>query len=208
MAFTGGTEDESAIRSALKHYPLPARINGEPAEQKDFLETAVYIEEWNGVRIGVYRNNRPTVNGLFKDLNFHGIVVWAAKLPKVKGIRSNWDTQADVLDCPHLELTLPARRVVVENPFMSEFRQACQTAIYRAMSLQEPPVDVSKSVQDAAAAVGISLPDASNVLNRWEAQTRHDNPHGRKLVEALEHAIIMDAEISIPDQHTLARAAE
>ena len=208
VTFTGGTQDASTIRLALKHYPLPARINGEPAEQKDFLEAAVYIEEWNGVRIGVYRGNRPSVNGLFKDLNFHGIVVWEAKLPNVKGIRSYWDTQADVLDCPHLELTLPARREVVENPFMSEFRQACRIAIYRAMSLQEPPVDVSKRVQDAAAAVGVSLPDASNILDRWEAQTLRENLNGRKPVEILEHAIIMNAEISIQDQHTLDRAAK
>ena len=208
VAFTGGTEDESAIRSALKHYPLPARINGETAERKDFLETAVYIEEWNGVRIGVYRDNHITIGRSSKALNFHGIVVRDARLPEVKGIRSHWAAQANVLDCPHLELTLPARREVVENPFMSEFRQACQTAIYRAMSLQEPPVDVSKSVQDAAAAIGISLPDASDVLVRWDAQTHHDNPHARKPVEVLEHAIIMNADISIPDQHTLDRAAK
>ena len=209
VAFTGGTRDESAIRSTLKHYPLPARINGEPVEQKDFLEEALYVEEWNGIRIGVYRNNRPIIGRSSRALNFHGIVVRDARLPEVEGIRSHWSAQADVLDCPHLELTLPARREIVENPFMEEFRQACRTAIYRAMSLQETPVDVSKNVQDAAAAVGISMPDASNILNPWEAQTRHDNPHCRKPVEIQKHAIIMmDSDIAIPDQHTLARAVK
>ena len=209
VAFTGETDDESAIRSALKHYPLPARINGEAAEQKDFLEDALYVEEWNGIRIGVYRNNPPIIGRSSRALNFHGIVVRDARLPEVKGIRSHWSTQADVLDCPHLEFTLPARREVVENLFMGGFRQACRSAIYRAMLLQKLPVDVSKSVQDAAADVGISLPDASNLLDRWEAQTRHDNYNTSKPVEVQKHAIIMmDPDISIPDQHTLARAVK
>ena len=201
--------DEKSIREAVKYYQLPVRINGEAAEQKDFLEKADHTEEWQGIRIGVYLNNRPIIHGSTADLNFHGVIVREAKLPTINGIQSRWNILADVRECPQLELTLPARREVVESPFMNEFRQACRTAIYRAMTLQPEPVDVPKKVQDAAKAVGISLPDASPRLEKWQAVKARENPYfsieQREKIE--ENSIVMEAEISVPDQLALERAA-
>ena len=209
VTFSGEPNDEKSIKKAIEYYPLPVRINGETTEQKDFLEKANHIEEWQGIRIGVYINNRSIIHGSTADLNFHGVIVREARLPIINGIQSRWNILADVRECPQLELTLPARREVMESPFMSEFRQACRTAIYQAMTLQPEPVDVPKKVQDAAKAVGISLPDASPRLEKWQPAKARENPYSESEQRGKigENSIVMEADISTPDQLTLARAA-
>ena len=209
VSFTGNTDDETSINNSVRYYPLPVFINGAPADKDDFLENAKHIEEWQGIRIGVYLNSKPYIMGRTADLNFHGVIVRECNLPQVKGIESRWLTQADVSECPHLELTLPARREVVENPFMEDFRQACKTAIYRAMTLQPEPVDVPKNVQQDAATMGVVLPDASPRLMPW--QPSHANNHyprdGRQPI-AGKQPIVVNITLSTPDQQSLARAAE
>ena len=210
VTFNGEPNDEKSIKEAVEYYPLPVRINGETIEQKDFLENANHIEEWQGIRIGVYLNTRPMIHHSVADLNFHGIIVRGARLPTINGIQSNWNILADVRECPQLELTLPARREVVESPFMNEFRQACRAAIYQAMTLQPEPVDVPKKVQDAAKAVGIILPDASPRLEKWQPAKAIENSHfsSEQRWEIEENSIVMETEeISAPDQQALARAA-
>ena len=210
VTFSIEKNDEKSIKEAVEYYPLPVRINGEPMEQKDFLEKANYIEEWQGIRIGVYLNTRPTIHHSTADLNFHGVIVGGARLPTIKGIQSNWHVLADVRECPQLELTLPARREVVESPFMNDFRQACRTAIYQAMTFQPAPVDVPKKVQDAAKDMGISLPDAAPRLEKWHPAKAGGNYYfsGEPREEIEENSVVMETEdLSAPDQQTLARAA-
>ena len=210
VTFSDEATDVRSIKEAVEYYPLRVRINGETMEQKDFLENANHIEEWQGIRIGVYLNTRPVIHRRTANLNFHGVIVRGTQLPTIDGIQSNWNILADVGECPQLELTLPARREVVENPFMNELRQACRTAIYRAMALQSEPVDVPKKVQDDAKAVGISLPDAAPRLEKWQPAKARENPYSRSEPrgEIEENSIVMETEdMRAPDQQTLARAA-
>ena len=209
VSFTGDRNDETSIRNSVRYFPLPVRINGNPAEQSDFLENALHIEEWQGITIGVYLNSRPSITGRSAELNFHGVIVRDCKLPQIKGIDSRWFTQADVRESPQLELTLPARREVVENPFMDEFRQACRNAVYRAMTLQPEPVDVPKKVQQAATAVGIALPDATPRLMPWRPANAHENHYNSsRHPVAAEQTIVMDVNLSTHEQQCLARAAQ
>ena len=209
VCFIGNLDDETAIRNSVRYYPLPVRINGADAEKGDFLEHAQHIEEWQGIRIGVYLNSWPHIIDHSADLNFHGVIVGECRLPQVRAIESRWFTQADVRECPHLELTLPARREVVENPFMDEFRQACRTAIYRAMTRQPEPVDVPKKVQRAAADVGVVLPDASPRLMPWQpSKAKEKYNHNSRQPVAGQHPIVMNISLSTPDQQSLARAAQ
>ena len=197
---------ESEVQAAARHYPLPVYFNSNRLEQSDFLLEADLIQEWQGVRIGVYENHNDL-------MNFHGIVIRYPSLPKVEAIgRRVWTTKVDVIDCPQLELTLPARREVVETPFMEELRQACRRAVYQAMTLNPNPVDVPKYMQDEAAAMGISLPDAAPKLLPWQPQ-RANSSYYEPITEYRQVtddtiALDIDLDLSAANHQALARAAE
>ena len=194
------TQDE--VEKAAKYYPLPVYLNGASLTQRDFLQEADHIQKWQGVRIGVYK-------GSDRPMNFHGIVIRHPLLPKVDTIgRDTWTTRVDVIDCPQLELTLPARREVVETPFMEKLRRACQGAIYQAMSLQH--VDVPKQVQEDAAAMGISIPDAAPRLASWQPQIANSIYYEptTEYRQVTDDTIVLDLDLSAANQQALARAAE
>ena len=205
VTFQKGDFQERDIRETTKYYPLPVSLNGEKTDQQDFLRNAVHTEEWQGIKIGVY------TSGWTDRLNFHGIIVGRPGLPEIQAMESAWTAKADVLECPQLELTLPARKEMVETPFTDEMRTACRRAIYRAMTLQGEPVDVPKRVQEEAAKLGIKLPDAKPWLEPWtpeKADIDWRRPTGkRKQMTDPGVTIVMDADLSPGDQQTLARAA-
>ena len=200
------------ILEAARHYPLPILLNGEEVPRKDFLAGAGYTEEWEGIRIGVYPtgNHSRRVNYPGR-MNFHGIVIQNPGLHSVETMGQPWSVNADVLNCPRLSLTLPARREVVETPFMEELRQACMAAVYRAMQAHPEPVRVPFEVSAHAAALGIALPEAAPELKKWMPETANHNwsmweeeAHG---LPDQEDSIIMDLALDPPDGQALARAA-
>ena len=106
-----------------RYYPLPVTMDGEPADQNDFLAKAPYTEEWEGIRIGVYQSQRRS------ELNFHGVVIKEPRIPDAAAIDAAWRVHADVRDCAALELTLSARKELVETEFTAHMRTACLHAI-------------------------------------------------------------------------------
>ena len=209
IQFTGNIGDQYMITNAARHYPLPVYINSVQAPQEDFLNSAIHTEMWNGVRIGVYVSDNPLMYGQAGILNFYGTIVHRPNLPYVTTIRASWSVKVDVVDCPLLDLTLPARQEVVESPFADEMRAACTAAIYRAILLQPEPVDVPKEVQNHAADIGIDIPDARPLLEYWQpdsaAQKRYNARNPRGAVD--ENSILMTLDMSTADQQTLLRAA-
>ena len=208
VTFSSRRDPEGDIKEAAKHYPLPVQLNGQRVEQRDFLHDAVHTEVWEGIRIGVYPAYRWSN---ISRMNFHGIIVTEPGLPRVPGIQKQWYAQTDVLDCPHLELTLPARREVIETRFMRDLRAACRSAIYRSMSLQTEPPDVPKKVQQEAASLGINLPDAAAVLEHWEpehARAQHQDHRTRTWEKVSDDTVVIALEAQPADQQALARAAE
>ena len=209
VTFASSRYPDQDIRDAARYYPLPVRVNGIRAEQADFLGDAVHTEIWEGVRIGAYADPRWSHMG---RMNFHGIIVSQTKLPTIPTIRDQWTAQVDVLDCPELELTLPARREVIETPFMEKLRTACRRAIYRALSLQPAAMDVPKRAQEEAASMGIILPDAAAVLRPWGPKIaraeHHDTLRTQEWTEVSEDTMVMELEAEPADEQTLARAAQ
>ena len=207
VTFSCRNNAERSITEAAKYYPLPVSINGQEAVREDFLQGAMHTQVWQGVRIGVYPGPQRGM------LNFHGVVIREPNLPNVETVKGTWSTQADVRDCPQLALTLPARREVVETPFMGELRRACRAATYRAMLLHKEPVNVPWSVKQDAASMGILLPDAAPELEEWEAQTANKDQHvwgrgTRNRCGVAADSIVMELELEPPDQQALERAAE
>ena len=135
------TETADAIHAAIantaRHYPLPVMLEGVTLERRAFLDGAIHAEGWNGLTFGVYRNRQGGY--LDPDLNFFGLTV-PVRLPTVETVHGGiWSVRADVLDCPGLELLLPARREAVENAFLADMHQAARLAIYRAMAADPEP---------------------------------------------------------------------
>ena len=207
-----------AVSEAAQYFPLPVRLNGCRLSRADFLKRAVHIREWNGLRIGV-GIEKLSHFGVFQEphsrtstceMNFHGTVA-TLEAPKVPTLDRYWFPRIDVVNCPSLELVLPARETIVEGPFLDELRTACRETIYKAMAAHESLVEVSKKVHEDAAGLGIDLPVPIPRLQKWEPYypfefSRKNDPH-RPRETPPPDAIIVDADIPVCDQHTLDRAA-
>ncbi len=154
----------AALTSAARHYPLPVTFEDEALERRAFLDGAVHAETSNGLVFGVYRDRRQGY--MEPDLNFFGLTV-PVGLPMVDTVHgANWSVRADVVDCPGLELVLPARREAVENAFLGEVREAARLAVYRAMAADPEPRPAFADWTRARDA-GIDLAPPPEVLRPW-----------------------------------------
>ena len=193
----------STFEEAARYHPLPIFLNSEKLEQQDFLHRHLAIETWRGLRIGIQFGHNSKIN-------FHGVTAVCDQLPILSLISSNLSADIDVIDCPSLQLTLPARKEVVQTRFIGELHEACKFAIYRALRDQLDPLDVPYKVQQDALKYGISLPDARRLLKAWQPDTGNimDSPYINELTAASDNALLIDTILEPPDQQTLARAAE
>ena len=203
---------QEAVEKAAKYYPLPVTLNGHSADRKDFLEGCVHVEEWQGLRIGVSHRHLS-----FRDpaINFHGVTVSddgnSDINARINGRDQHWQTRIDVVDCPELELTLPARKQIVKTEFVARLAARCRQAVFNAMAQADPPAQVSFTLQQEAARLGIQIPDAEPTLQRWEpevadsersrsyAATRNRHPVGKT-------ALRVEWDAPACDEQALARA--
>ena len=146
-----GSEDAERIRRAIeqaaRHYPLPVMFEdvpdtpagGETLDRRAFLDGALHVERWRGLVFGAFKDRWNGFGLNDPDVNFHGLTV-SAQLPRVESVTGEcWTAGADIVDCPDLELVLPARKEPVETPFLQEMREAARLAIYRAMAADPDP---------------------------------------------------------------------
>ena len=197
----------AALASAARHYPLPVTFEGEALERRAFLDGAVHAEAWNGLVFGVYRDRRQ--NYLEPDLNFFGLIV-PVRLPTVETVHGAvWSVRADVVDCPGIELVLPARREAVENAFTKEMRDAARLAIYRAMAASSDPRPAFADWTRARDA-GIHLAPPPQVLLPWRPAIADidDWREPPKPAPAGLDALVMDYDPEPPEAQALWRAAE
>ena len=78
----------------------------------------------------------------------------------------HWKAAADIYSCPNLELVLPARREVVETPFLQKLRETAVLAIYRAMAGQDNPRPAYLD-RERAKDAGIDITPAPAELRPW-----------------------------------------
>ncbi len=197
----------SAVASAARHYPVPVTFEGETLERRAFLDGAIHAESWNGLTFGVYRDRGRGY--LEPDLNFFGLTV-PVQLPMVETVhRGIWSVRADVMDCPGLELLLPARREAVENAFLDEVREAARLAVYRAMAADSDPRPAFADWNRARDA-GIDLAPPPEVLRPWrpaiaDIDDWRDPP---KPVPAGADALVVACDPEPPEAQALWRAVE
>ena len=199
---------KAAFAAAARHCPLAVTVNGEAVERKAFLDGAVHVERWRGLAFGVFDSRFPGFND--PDLNFHGLTL-SIRLPSVDTIDGGtWSVRADVDACPELELVLPARREVVQTPFLDEMRKAARTAIYRAMRRADRTPALSHDHFIAARKAGIDMPVAPAVLRPWrpgiaDIDDWRDVPNREPIRPG---TLVMAVDPETQDSQCLWRAAE
>ncbi|WP_155985216.1 ATP-binding protein, partial [Roseomonas mucosa] len=171
---------ERAVERACRFYPLPVTLNGRPQPQPGFLEGAEHVVEWQGLRLGVFREVGPKVLDLFDRhrgwdrrlyLNFHGHVVEcgaAVALAEVGGPTRN--VFVDVVSAPDLRLVLPVRNEPIDNDFFRAMRARAERALLEAVALgttHSLPFDDARR----AKAMGIELPSVRIPLTPWRLNT-------------------------------------
>ena len=156
---------EPVLKAAALHYPLPVTLNGEPLDRKDFLEGAVHIESWSGLRIGVFRQIGYERRS---NINFHGLTLQTA-LPSIAEVMMSraFSARIDVQACPDLKLVLPARKEVVEDAFFDELMEQLKRVIYRAIGEGQSHFLPHRSWVEAKK-LGVDLPEAEAALWPYE----------------------------------------
>lgn len=162
--------EEQPLIPCIRYYPLPVYLNGVGMAQQDFLDDAVFVESWQGLRLGVVRK-RYRENSL---INFHGLVLEHA-LPDVEA----FTIHVDVIDAPVLQMVLPARKEIVHNDFAKALQEQCLRVLYRYFaSLDTHTLSYEHWLQ--AKTLGVSLPEAKPELETFQARVADTVIHADK----------------------------
>ena len=221
-----------AAEIAARHYPLNVTLVDRPHEdprgrrlkRSSLLLGAQYTEIWRGVKIGIFKNTpryNPSIRHRPEDaeINIHGIVVRRpmTDIETMKTMKDRWPVAMEVIDCPELKLVLPARKELIETPFLTELQKAAELATYRAIA-RDPDPEPTYAIWTKAKAAGIDIKPASPVLEAWLPITRDDEREERwRPAERLDcaHAedeeydvLRMGMELDAPMAQSLARAVE
>ncbi|WP_337847806.1 ATP-binding protein [Sphingomonas sp.] len=181
---------DNAARAAARYCPMPIRLNGTVLPQEDWLAGAVAVVEEGGVRIGLFADNRAS--RFSPSINFHGLTV-ACALPSIPEKNRHWSARVDIVDAPDLQLVLPARKEMVENPALARLRIAIRGAIYRhiqSLGAHRLPFEQWREAAD----LGIELPEARPELLAWVPATADYNsrPSADGLLSAAELVLVDD----------------
>ena len=215
-----GTETADAIRHAIGtaawHYPLPVVFEhvpetpagGEVLERRAFLDGALHVERWRGIVFGVFRDRWAGFGLNDPDVNFHGLTV-TVRLPAVETVTgARWTVVADIVNCPELELVLPARKEAVETPFLEEMREAARLAIYRAMAANADPRPSFEDWERARDA-GIDIAPPRPELRPWRPGLAdiENWQEPAKPARVPDDALLMDCDPEPPEAQAFHRAA-
>ncbi|WP_338811496.1 hypothetical protein V2V90_24545 (plasmid) [Agrobacterium leguminum] len=153
-----------AVQRAARFYPVAVEFNGEIMPSSDFLAEAEHIEEWRGIRIGVFNRNPGRYN--FDNANFHGVTL-GMPLPE---LRQSWHrsffAQVDVVDCAHLKLVLPARKEVVRNEMFDALLEEIDRIYFRLIAASGPHSLSFKDYQRGRT-LGVDLDEAASALRSF-----------------------------------------
>lgn len=156
----------AAANHAARYLPLEVMVDGVIAQRKDFLAGAEHIEEWNGIRIGVY--DRASIG--FRNhetVNFHGVTLHG-RLPSVsQDFHRSYHARLDVQSCARLKLVLPARKEIVEDAFFAALRTHIRQLFYELIRKAGPHSLPYRAFLDAAEH-GVALPPAAMMLRVFE----------------------------------------
>ncbi len=200
---------ESLIPELASYYTLPVFWNGRQMPQQDFMEGALFIEEWHGLQIGVFQYYQKP------DINFYGLLLSHYGLPSIENclpeerFRGGLQVKINVLDAPELRLVLPSRKEVVYNHFFAQVEDHCKTVIYRYLA-QHGEHCLSFAHHTEAAKRGISLPPAKPQLTEYRPRIGdQENLQSVPIMLPLQNDkkyLIVDCEEEAPMEQIFARS--
>ena len=204
------------VPNAARYLPVAVTYNGESIDREDFLRDAVHIEHWEGLRIGVYHDPAPRAfqHNQQPTINFHGVTIYdptANPIVEVLDYPDARTVRVDVVDCPNIELTLPARRTLVRTDFVDRLRDETFRAIYNDIVQDPSHPGVPWRVQQHALSLGVQIADADTRLvpwvpeSQWLAKWRYPTPKPEHLPA---NAAVVSNSVPTAMQHTLAFAIE
>jgi Histidine kinase-, DNA gyrase B-, and HSP90-like ATPase len=180
LSFTITEAETSAFHARVcqlaQFYPLPVWFNGEAIPRQDFLQEAVYVENWHGLRIGLRRKYQW--NGT-SQINFYGLTL-TQMLPSLYCNGVTLCVRVDVVDCPELQLVLPARKEVVQNGFWTALNTCLWTVLYRYVATL-PAHDLSHAHWRRARTLGVELQAAQAVLYQFTPTIAYDHERGQAI---------------------------
>lgn len=208
---------ERKLEKACKYYPVQVEYNNvELDKPKDFLEGAVYIEEWEGLKIGVLRGYQR-YNSEFK-LNFYGLEINCLNYRRPYFIKvlgtDDLYIKVDIIDCPKLQLVLPSRKEVVSNEFLQQLFQQGRKAVFNYIKNHCDSGGSHtlpyKLWWEANESFGIKLPEAEQKLIKWYPDT--DGYHSEFCSEQVDvvasSAVVYSIDQEAYEQHSLYYALE
>ena len=197
---------KKVLDSVAKYYPSTVEFNGTLIEQKDFLQNALYIEEWRGLRMGVFDNYYPSLN----VLNFYGINL-SHNLPSIEQVNQytrKLGVKIDIVDCPDIKLVLPARKELVENQFLLELYNEVRGVIYRYLSTLEFH-QLPHSLWQQALALGLTLPEAKAELKEYQPEVAdHYANNWNEKVPVTDNTLIISESVEPVEQQIFWREFE
>lgn len=205
------------LEKACKYYPIQVEYNGAEIDKpKDFLEGTVYIEEWEGLKIGVTKVFQR-FNSEFK-LNFYGLEINCSDMrrPSFRKVLGQDDlfVRVDIIDCPKLELVLPSRKELVSNDFLQQLFQQCKKVVFNYLKNHCDSGGSHtlpyKLWREANESFGIKLPEAEQKLIKWypETDAYHSEFCSEQVDVVASRAVVYSIDQETYEQHSLYHALE
>lgn len=163
---TGKEDLAAAVRHAARFFPVPVEFNGEDMASSDFLDGAEHIEEWRGIRIGIFGRDPSRYN--LDNANFHGVTLRMPLPALAQSWHRSWFARIDVVDCAHLKLVLPARKEVVRDGMLDALLDEINRIYFRLVAAAGPH-SLSFSDYQRARSLGIELEEATTALRPFSA---------------------------------------
>lgn len=151
----------AAVRQAVRYFPVPVKLNGEDMESSDFLERAGYVEEWMGIRIGIFASDFSYDEP--NNANFHGMTLRMPLPILQQSWHRSYHARIDVIDCACLKLVLPARKEVVQDEMFGALIEEINRIFFRLVA-ENGPHSLSFDDHRRAKLLGVDLPEAASLL--------------------------------------------
>ncbi len=198
----------SAVERAARYYPLDVFFDGNALDREDFLANAEHVEEWNGIRIGVYRMAAPAHRHLAHNANFHGVTLHVPLPSLSQQFHRCYHARIDVVRCSDLKLVLPARKEVVQTELLEQL-QARISKIYYQLVQKAGAHSLNYCDYSIGQELGVDLPEAIKLLRPFSPGQADDCQSYKADPEQVHHNgyLYIEAEGSVEEQN-VARAVE
>ena len=211
-------EDDNARSAALaaKYLEVAVYIDRKRTPQRRFeLETSTrWVMSNKDLTFTVHKANGHLPYNDVLRINFFGHVVCdAVGAPRVETIENTWYAEVSVVECPELQLVLPAREKVVRNAFLKTLIERAERAIFEGIANDVERVPVPYITHLRAKALGIELGTAEPMLRQWAARPGNQSesrwPFRRPLTQTLPaDAIKVSESVCAPMQAVLEHAVD